>query len=481
MKVLVAHFTNEANENVPGLTEFDKMILSYGDECINRMHIREVFENEGIEIIPSLMATSGSNPVVAKEVFEYIEAKIIKVIEEHLDEINGIFLEFHGASYVEGNVGSGDHQLLKSIRKVVGEYLPIAIVCDPHGNLTKEYVEGTQIIRSYRESPHTDAIESDIRVAKELIDIMKHPVHIHSIYRKLPLILGGEQSVSADEPVASINKFMDEMEKDSRIRSASWHVGYIRHDCPEAGCGIVVVPATQDDQEYCELKADELANYVWQRRHEFHYTGKIAVPDEAIKEAIEFNGGQVFMTDSGDNATSGSTGWNTFILRQFLDQKDLKKKVLFASICEPNAYDIVSKAKIGDICDLDFGMNYDELSKSIPLKGKIVARGGITGFMMYAKNKIYANTVTIEILNTPISIVIADDSYTLCEEHQYQEAGLNWDDYDIIVVKQGYIFPELKAKGALSIMSLTDGPTLQDTTKLPFKLIQRPMYPIDNI
>ena len=84
--------------------------------------------------------------------------------------------------------------------------MPIAVVCDPHGNLTKEYVESTQIIRSYRESPHTDAIESDIRVAKELIDIMQNRQNIHSIYRKLPLILGGEQSVSTDEPVLSINK-----------------------------------------------------------------------------------------------------------------------------------------------------------------------------------------------------------------------------------------------------------------------------------
>ena len=30
-------------------------------------------------------------------------------------------------------------------------------------------------------------------------------------------------------------------------------------------------------------------------------------------------------------------------------------------------------------------------------------------------------------------------------------------------------------------MSLTDGPTPQNTAKIPFKLVMRPMYPIDNI
>jgi microcystin degradation protein MlrC len=49
------------------------------------------------------------------------------------------------------------------------------------------------------------------------------------------------------------------------------------------------------------------------------------------------------------------------------------------------------------------------------------------------------------------------------------------------VVKQGYIFPELKEMGALSIMSLTDGATYQNTSKLPLKRIMRPMFPIDDI
>ena len=480
MKVLLAHFTNEANANVPNICEFDQMHLSYGDKCIEDMHIREVFERSNIEMLPAIMATSGSSGVIAKEVFDYITAKITRVIKENINSIDGVFLEFHGASYVE-EIGSGDFYLLERIRELLGPYIPIAIVCDPHGNLTKEYVESTQIIRSYRESPHTDAIESDIRVAKELIDIMQNRQNIHSIYRKLPLILGGEQSVSTDEPVLSINKYMDEMEKDPRVRSASWHVGYIRHDCPEAGCAIVIVPQTANDIEYCEQKADELAKYVWDKRHEFHYTGYTAEPDKAIEEALAFDDKPVFITDSGDNSTSGSTGANTFVLRQFLAIKDLKKKVLFASICDVKTFKQLSLLNINDSCEIDLGANYDELSKSVHLQVKIIASGGIKGFMMFDHNKVFAHTITVNIINTNIYIIVADNPYTLCEMHQYEEAGLNIDDYDIIIVKQGYIFPDLKAKGKLSIMSLTNGATLQNTAKLPFKLICRPMYPIDNI
>lgn len=58
---------------------------------------------------------------------------------------------------------------------------------------------------------------------------------------------------------------------------------------------------------------------------------------------------------------------------------------------------------------------------------------------------------------------------------------MDWDDYDVIVVKQGYIHPELKEKGTLCVMSLTDGATPQDTRLIPYKLVQRPIYPIDEI
>ena len=87
------------------------------------------------------------------------------------------------------------------------------------------------------------------KVCKELLNQIRSPKNIKPVYRKLPLILGGEQSVSLDEPVKTINKHLDELEKDEKILSCSWHVGYLRHDCPEAGCGVVVVPTKEKYQK----------------------------------------------------------------------------------------------------------------------------------------------------------------------------------------------------------------------------------------
>lgn len=100
---------------------------------------------------------------------------------------------------------------------------------------------------------------------------------------------------------------------------------------------------------------------------------------------------------------------------------------------------------------------------------------------MYGEAGNYGPLVTITVKDKPIDIVVTDNNHSFVEKHQIDACGVSWDDYDIIVVKQGYIHPEMKDKGKLCVMALTDGATPQDTRLIPFKLIMRPMFPIDNI
>ncbi|MDF9824207.1 microcystin degradation protein MlrC [Breznakia sp. PF5-3] len=479
MKVLVGEFVTESNSNVPNMCELKDYDISFGDECIRKMKIRDVFDKNNIKLIPSIYANAGASGVIEKASFQYIENYLLKKIKNHIHEIDGIFLMLHGASEVQG-IGSGDHHILKEIRRLVGEYMPVAVVCDPHGNLEKEYVEAIQILRSYRESPHIDADKTMHIVAQMLCDLLKNRRSMHAIYRKLPLILGGEQSVSEDEPVHSINTYLNTLEKDEKIMSASWHVGYLRHDCEVAGCGIVIVPSDDKHQKYANQKADELAAYVWSKRYDFHYTGLTMSLEESLKYAYAFKEKPFFITDSGDNVTSGATGWNTYLLENVLKTNTVNKKILFASICDPDTYNQLSKVE-DSIIDIELGVGYDELSKPIRGKVKIVGNGELFGFMMHDPDSIFGQCVTANFVGTNIDVIIANTNWALCELQQFKKIGIDVKDYDIVVVKQGYIFPELKAIGAGNVMALTDGATPQDTASLKFKRIMRPMFPIDKI
>lgn len=211
MKIIAAKFTLEANEHVPMFCDLENTALSFGQEALSHMQLGEVTERPNLELIPVLCADAGCSGVMRKGCFDYLEQRILGAIREHLADLDGIYLHLHGASFVE-QIGSGEQHLLQQIRKLTGPYLPIAVACDPHGNLTQEYVENTTFIRSYREAPHIDIAETVQRTFQTLIDQIEHPQGGRPVYRKLPLILGGEQSVSADEPVRSINHYMDELE-----------------------------------------------------------------------------------------------------------------------------------------------------------------------------------------------------------------------------------------------------------------------------
>ena len=480
MKVLVAKYMLEANCFVPNVLEMCDFDFRMNQDCIDRMQMGDVFERNGVEVIPSVYARSNGSGIMSKRAFDYVEGTLLDIVRKHINEIDGMFLFLHGASEVQ-EYGSGDHHILKEVRKVVGPYLPIAIVCDPHGNLCREYVEAATIIRSYRHSPHTDIEETVEKVCLMLIEQMKNRTGIHAVYRKLPLILGGEQSVSTDEPVKSINKYMDEMEKDPKILSASWHVGYIRHDSDVAGCGIVVVPSSCQYQDYAEKKADELAEYVWNKRHEFHYTGTTLVPEEALKMALEYPEAPVFITDSGDNVTSRARGANTYILRQMLAVKDLEKKVLFAAIMDDDCYRLLANDREGNTVNISLGKEFDELSEKVDLKVVIKKIGSIKGSRLTGEEGDWGGAVLVNVAGTSIDIIVAENNHVFSERHQTIAMDCDWMNYDIVVGKMGYAFPELIRDGKLCIMSLTDGTTVQDITRIPFKRIMRPMYPIDNI
>ena len=51
MKVLIGQFVTESNANIPHQCEITDYDIAFGEECIQKMQIRPVFEKHGIELI----------------------------------------------------------------------------------------------------------------------------------------------------------------------------------------------------------------------------------------------------------------------------------------------------------------------------------------------------------------------------------------------------------------------------------------------
>ena len=56
MKVLFAYFSSESNEHSRSLMTFDKFVFKFGEEAVQHVSCRKVFEDAGIELIPAIIA-----------------------------------------------------------------------------------------------------------------------------------------------------------------------------------------------------------------------------------------------------------------------------------------------------------------------------------------------------------------------------------------------------------------------------------------
>jgi len=78
-----------------------------------------------------------------------------------------------------------------------------------------------------------------------------------------------------------------------------------------------------------------------------------------------------------------------------------------------------------------------------------------------------------------VHVIVTKKRKPYHHEHDFTDLGLNPRTADIVVVKIGYLEPELYAMRADWIMALTPGGVDQDIEHLPYKRIERPMFPLD--
>ena len=77
------------------------------------------------------------------------------------------------------------------------------------------------------------------------------------------------------------------------------------------------------------------------------------------------------------------------------------------------------------------------------------------------------------------NIIVTKKRKPYHKEADFTRLGLNPRETDIVVVKIGYLVPELLDMRADWIMALTPGGVDQDLERLGYQRIKRPMFPLD--
>lgn len=389
---------------------------------------------------------------------------------------DGVLLDLHGAMSVVDDDGEPfldpEGDLATEVRKIVGPDALLSSGMDLHGNMSVRLCTELDLLTCYRMAPHEDWLDTKERSARNLVERLQLPAAERRPAKArvaVPILLPGEMTSTRLEPAKSLYRMVPKVEALPGILDAGIWIGYPWADEPRNHATIVV---TGDDEVEARQHAESIARAMWDRREEFSFVAPTGTLDECLRAAFASDARPYFVSDSGDNPTAGGAGDVTWTLARLLERPELQGDVraVYASLPDEDAAKKCVAAGVGAEVDVVAGARIDDgPEKPARIRGVIEC---IRDDDPVAKTEIVIRSGSLAVILTE-----RRKPYHLASD--FERLGLPLAAQDLVVVKIGYLEPELFDASADWILALTPGGVDQDLQRLPHPRIQRPMFPFD--
>jgi microcystin degradation protein MlrC len=407
---------------------------------------------------------------VTAEAFAELSDELIERLAA-MPALDGLWYDIHGAMTVEG-IDDAEALLLQRIRETVGPDVVISTSMDLHGNVSRELAHRSDLITCYRMAPHEDYLDTKERAVKNLVDLLASgaPLPIKA-WIPVPVLLAGEQTSTRIEPARGIYAAVPEVEAAHGVIDAAIWVGYAWADEPRNHAAIMV---TGHDEAAVTAGAERLAKAFWDARRDFAFVAPTGSLDGCLDQALASPARPFFVSDSGDNPTAGGAGDVTWSLDRILARPEFKDPdgpvVIYASVPGPEAVDAAVRAGVGATVTVTAGAAVDDRHA-----GPVTMTG-----LVHAIRHGDRDAETEVVLRVgSVHVIITRLRKPYHYEHDFTDLDLVPRAADIVVVKIGYLEPELYAMAADWLLALTPGGVDQELNRLGHQRIQRPMFPFD--
>ena len=432
----------------------------------------------GAEWVPLVHARSLPGGMVEPAVYEALKSELIEMIHAR-GPFDGFFLDIHGAMTVVGR-RDAEADLAGAVRTALDEESAkagtprtlISATMDLHGNVSAELVEHCDLITCYRMAPHEDEQETKTRAMANLITRLKDGSGAPAkAYVRIPVLLPGEKTSTRLEPAKGIYDAIPPVEATAGIVDASIWVGYAWADEPRCYASVVV---TGDDADLAATKATELATSYWDARADFAFVAPAADLDTCLDAALAPGARRPYvLSDSGDNPTAGGSGDVTWTLARLLDDDRFAPggpRTVVASVFDADAVAACFAAGQGSPIQVSVGARVDHVHA-----GPAVLNGTVVHLTQGDETS--GRVAVVRVGSIDAVITERRKPYHLLSD--FAAAGLDVSDANIVVVKIGYLEPELFELASDWMLALTPGGVDQDLMRLGHKNIERPMFPFD--
>ena len=467
MRIAIGGIGHETNSFSPVWTDHGDFRFIRGAALLEGLQ-RYRRQAEPVELLPTFVARALPSGLVRETAYVQLKNDLLCELQMALP-VDGVYLDLHGAMEVEA-LGDGESDLVSAVRTLVGPDVLISISLDLHGNISPALVKNADILTAFRTAPHRDADETRQRALGLLVCALQAGVRPAPVLVKPPLLLAGESAVTEVEPARSLYARLAEIERTPGILDASLLIGCAWTDSPFTSTSIIVV--AEQDKTLALQQATDLARQVWEQRHDFGFGAETATVNEAIQRAMGASERPIFITDSGDNVTAGGAGDIPLFLERLIAAS--AQDALVAGLTDPAAVRQCASAGVGAEVVLSIGGKLDQ-ANARPL----VVTGQLEHLAGDSRDRNDVPTLALVRVDG-VRIILATDRRFFPDRESIAAAGIDPMAQKIVVVKQGYLFPDLYDHAPRAIMALSPGATDLRLERLPYRSLQRPIFPLDS-
>ncbi|MCS3733183.1 M81 family metallopeptidase [Mucilaginibacter dorajii] len=472
-RIAIAGLGIESSTFSPALTDEVAFHAKYGADVFTMYPFMAADSNVRSQAawFPAIVGKSLPGGAVTRQAYESLVNKTLDSLKKHLP-YDGLYFDIHGAMSVVG-LDDPEGDFIVRIRKVIGYKTIISTSMDLHGNVSWRLAQNSDLITCYRMAPHEDAMQTKKRAVENLIDRINSGKGkpAYKAYISVPILLPGEKTSTRIEPGKSIYKAVAPASVQPGIVDAAIWIGYAWADEPR---NHAVVMVTGDDKEKVTGTAEQLARRFWDARKAFEFVAPTGTLKQCLDKAVASPKHPFYISDSGDNPTAGGAGDATWTLTQILARPEFKTatgpSLLYASIPAPELIKSAIAAGIGNYVEGYAGAKVDaRFAPPVKLSGTVES-------IVYGDKDAEVEAV---VKVGSVHVIITQKRKPYHKEIDFTRLGLNPRTAYIVVVKIGYLEPELYAMRADWIMALTPGGVDQNIEGLPYHHIIRPMFPFD--
>ncbi len=414
------------------------------------------------EFITILHARAIAGGPVERCSYDRWKAEILDGIKAALP-LDGVYLAMHGAMFVEG-MFDAEGDFISAVREAVGPDVLIAASYDLHGNVSQKIIDSLDMFSTYRTAPHIDVADTMRRAVTMLVRALRSGQRPAVAWAPVPVLLPGERTSTQDEPARSFYTQLSAVEDPTGIWDASFQVGYVWADEPRAtACAVI----TGTDRAAMAAAARHLAQDYWNIREGFVFGTRTGSIEECVNWAMTAGSGPAVLAESGDNPTGGGVGDRAEVLAELIARD--AQGVVFAGIADKAATDAAYAAGVGRSIDLSIGATLDTSSKPVYAEAEVV-------FLLETDEPRLREAV---VRIGGIELVLTARRRPFHNIADFTRLGLDPRTAKIVVVKSGYLSPDLGPLANPSLMALSPGVVDQFVERLERKHKSVPQYPFD--